>query len=426
MHVSRIALTDFRSYPAVDLRLGPGVTGFIGPNGHGKTNLVEAVGYAATLGSHRTATDAPLVRRGAERAIVRVQIDSAAARTLVELEINPGRANRARLNRTAVRQPRQVIGALRMVLFAPEDLALVKGDPGDRRRFLDDLLVARSPRFAAVRTDYERVVKQRTALLKSAGARGIVRGGPARGMLATLDTWDDHLARAGAELLAGRLELVEQLRPLVTAAYAQLADGDAERAEVAMRYRPSFAADGVAGAAQSAGAARIASAASGGLGGVPSAGPLDPRQDHPQGAPRDGGYASDRESLAAILLDALARSRPAELDRGVCLTGPHRDELELGIGELPARGYASHGESWSLALALRLASYELLRADGEDPVLLLDDVFAELDPGRRERLAELAVGAQQALVTAAAGADVPGALAGTRFTIYDGVVERAR
>ncbi|HUK69434.1 MAG TPA: DNA replication/repair protein RecF [Streptosporangiaceae bacterium] len=468
MYVSRIALTDFRSYPAVDLSLGPGVTGFIGPNGHGKTNLVEALAYAATLGSHRTATDAPLVRRGAERAIVRVQIDSATARTLVELEINPGRANRARLNKAAVRQPRHIIGALRTVLFAPEDLALVKGDPGERRRFLDDLLVARSPRFAAVRADYERVVKQRSALLKSAGIRGMIRSGQAgqgrhrgqsaasgqaasTGMLASLDTWDDHLAQAGAELVAGRLELVERLRPLVTAAYAQLAD---DQADARIRYRPSFPIDGVNDADEDGrnggGTGGVASDASGsGRGGVArgSDGPSDgsglsrgrapsdgsglSRGGAPSGGratqnPAGGGSAPGRKILATALLDALARSRPAELDRGVCLTGPHRDELELSIGELPARGYASHGESWSLALALRLASYELLRADGEDPVLLLDDVFAELDPGRRERLAELAVTAEQALVTAAAAADVPTALAGVRFTIRDGVVERAQ
>ncbi|SRR6266487_1709372 len=379
-----MALTDFRSYLAVDLELDPGVTGFIGPNGHGKTNLIEALGYAATLGSHRAATDAPLVRRGAERAILRVQVDSAAARTLVELEINPGRANRAKINRTAVRQPRQIIGALRTVLFAPEDVALVKGDPGERRRFLDELLVVRSPRFSAVRADYERVVRQRTALLKSAGMRGNVRAGLARGnpaaagLLATLDTWDEHLARTGAELLAGRLDLVAELRPLVAAAYVKLAD---DKTDASLRYRQSFA---------------------------------------------DAEPPADREALAAALRDALIRSRPAELDRGVCLTGPHRDELELSIGELPARGYASHGESWSLALALRLASYELLRGDGEDPVLLLDDVFAELDPGRRDRLAELAVTTEQALVTAAAAADVPGTLAGARFTICDGAVERAR
>ncbi len=397
MHVSRIALTDFRSYAAADVRLGPGVTGFVGPNGHGKTNLVEAVAYAASLSSHRTATDAPLVRHGAERAIVRVQVDSASARTLVELEINPGRANRARLNRAPVRQPRQVIGALQAVTFAPEDLALVKGDPGERRRFLDELLIARSPRFAGVRADYERIVRQRTALLKSAGMRGTARRASAHGdsaaagMLATLDTWDDHLVRAGAELLAGRLGLVAELRPLVTKAYAQLCD---DKAEAGMRYRQSFAGNSTHATA------------------VPAEPPAEP--------------PCERELLAEGLRSALARSRAAELERGVCLAGPHRDELELNIGELPTRGYASHGESWSLALALRLASYELLRADGEDPVLLLDDVFAELDPGRRQRLATLAVGAEQALVTAAAPADVPGGMEGARFTIEAGVVERAR
>jgi DNA replication and repair protein RecF len=418
VHVSRLALTDFRSYQALDLALGPGVTGFVGPNGHGKTNLIEALGYAATLGSHRTATDAPLVRRGAERAILRVQVDSAAARTLVELEINPGRANRAKINRSPVRQPRQIIGALRTVLFAPEDLALVKGDPGERRRYLDELLVARSPRFAAVRADYERVLKQRTALLKSAGARGNARGALARGdkaaagMLTTLDVWDEHLARAGAELLTGRLDLVAQLRPLAAAAYGRIADGGEgahrngpRRAQ--MRYRHSFAADR---AAQ----------------------PHDSGQDvnnaaHRHDAPaHEPGPPAAREFLAEALRDALARSRPAELERGVCLVGPHRDELELSIGDLPARGYASHGESWSLALALRLAGYELLRAEGEDPVLLLDDVFAELDPGRRERLAELALTSEQALVTAADSADLPGALAAARFTICDGTVEVAR
>ncbi len=392
MHVSRIALTDFRSYAAADVLLGPGVTGFVGPNGHGKTNLLEAVAYAATLSSHRAATDAPLVRRGAERAILRVQVDSASARTLVELEINPGRANRARLNRAPVRQPRQIIGALQAVTFAPEDLALVKGDPGERRRFLDDLLTARSPRFAGVRADYERIVRQRTALLKSAGIRGTGRraahgDAATAGMLATLDTWDEHLVRAGAELLAGRLRLVAELRPLVVKAYAQVAD---DNAEAGMRYRQSFA-----GSAE--------------------------RSAEPGAEP-----PAERALLAEGLRGALARSRSAELERGVCLAGPHRDELELNIGELPARGYASHGESWSLALALRLASYELLRADGEDPVLLLDDVFAELDPGRRQRLATLAVGAEQALVTAAAPNDVPGGMEGARFTIEAGVVERAR
>jgi DNA replication and repair protein RecF len=391
VHVTRIALTDFRSYAAADVHLGPGVTGFMGPNGHGKTNLVEAIGYASTLGSHRSATDAPLVRRGAERAIVRVQIDSASTRTLVELEINPGRANRARVNRAPVRQARQIIGVLRTVTFAPEDLALVKGDPAHRRRFLDDLLVARWPRFAGVRADYERVLKQRSALLKSAGVRAAARGGHVRsdgvaaGMLTTLDTWDQYLVTVGAELLAGRLSLVAELRPLVAAAYARLADG---KGGTSMRYRQSLASTG--GAAET-----------------------------------EAEPPADAEALAACLRKALAGCRAAELERGVCLAGPHRDDLALNIGDMPARGYASHGESWSLALALRLASYHMLRADGDEPVLLLDDVFAELDPGRSERLATLAVAAEQALVTAAASAHVPEGIMGARFTIRDGAVERA-
>ena len=377
MHVARLALTDFRSYPAVDLSLAPGPTSFTGPNGRGKTNLLEAVGYVATLASHRTATDTPLVRRGAERAIVRAQIGSAAGKpALVEIEINPGRANRARLNRAPARRPREVLGTLRTVLFAPEDLALVKGDPGERRRFLDDLLVARFPRFAGIRADYERVLRQRTALLKSARAASGSRSAPAGGMMATLDTWDEHMASAGAALTAGRIELAAALRPLAAKAYAQLAD---RGGETEMSYRQSS--------------------------GVTAQRPVT---------------ASDQAAVAALaegLRAAMRDARSEELERGVCLVGPHRDELELGVSGMPARGYASHGESWSLALALRLGSYELLRADGEDPVLMLDDVFAELDAGRRARLAEITASAEQVLVTAAVPADIPAALAGTQYEI---------
>ena len=384
MRVSHLSLTDFRSYPAVEVPLEPGVTAFIGPNGQGKTNLVEALHYAATLSSHRVASDAPLVRMGAERAIVRVAVARGAPaderRTLVELELNPGRANRARINRAPVPRAREVLGVLRVVLFAPEDLALVKGDPSERRRFLDELLTQRAPRYAGVRADYDRVLRQRNALLKSAGAAR--RGG---GDLRTLDVWDAHLARAGAELLAGRLELVDALRPLVDKAY----DAVAERGgPAAMEYRSSVG-DGVGGAA-----------------------PLTP----------------DRDSLAAAMAAELERSRPAELERGVSLVGPHRDDLVLTLGQLPARGYASHGESWSLALGLRLAAYDLLRADGGeggDPVLLLDDVLAELDAQRRERLAEVVGHAEQAVVTAAVAADVPEQLAGARFDVRAGQVSRA-
>lgn len=369
-------MRDFRSYEAVDLELDPGVSTFIGPNGQGKTNLLEAVGYVATLGSHRVATDAPLVRHGAEAAIIRAGVHSQGRNSLVEIEINPGRANRARLNRTTVSRPRDILGTLRAVLFAPEDLALVKGDPGERRRFLDDLLVARAPRYASVRADYERVLKQRNALLKSAGT---ARRRHAGEVAATLDVWDTHLARAGARLLAARIGLTAALRPVVDKAYQQVSGADGP---VQLEYRTTIGAD------------------------------------------VDEG--SDPEVLASAMQAELTRTRRNELERGITLVGPHRDDLVLRIAGLPARGYASQGESWSLALGLRLGAYELLRGDGEDPVLVLDDVFAELDAGRRTRLAEMVAPAEQVLVTAAVPHDVPDELSGARFEVGHGTVRRDR
>jgi DNA replication and repair protein RecF len=380
VHVAHLSLTDFRSYPQVELPLQPGVTALVGPNGQGKTNLVEAVGYVATLGSHRVSSDGPLVRMGAERALVRASVVREGRPTLVEIEVNPGRANRARINRGPVPRAREVLGVLRSVLFAPEDLALVKGDPGERRRFLDELLVARAPRFAGVRADYERVLKQRSALLKSAGA-AIRRG---HGDVRTLDVWDSHLAMTGAELLAARLRLVADLAPHVGRAYEAVSQG---QGDATLAYRSSLGddlADAVAGA--------------------------------------DG---AGRELLQARLLEATGRMRATELERGVCLVGPHRDDLVLSLGPFPAKGYASHGESWSFALALRLAAYELLRSDGIEPVLILDDVFAELDAGRRDRLAALVSGATQLLVTCAVPEDVPGALRGVRYDVGPGAVTRA-
>jgi len=371
VYLTRLALTDFRSYAELSVELTPGVTTFHGRNGEGKTNLVEAIGYLATLGSHRVASDAPLIRRDAERAIIRSVIASSLGEALVEIEINPGKANRVRLNRAPLPRPREILGILRTVLFAPEDLALVKGDPGERRRFLDELLVATAPRYAAVRSDYERVVKQRTALLKSAGAKGHLRGAAREAMTATLDAWDAQLAKTGAPLLAGRLRLTDALRPHVVAAYEAVSGGSKE--PPVMSYRSS----------------------------VPTDGELD-----------------------EAIIKAAAAARSNELDRGVCLVGPHRDELELSVGGLPARGYASHGESWSLALALRLASFALLRED-EDPVLILDDVFAELDTGRRDRLAALVADADQVLITAAVVQDVPEVLSGARFSVSSGTVAHA-
>jgi DNA replication and repair protein RecF len=375
MYLSHLSLVDFRSYPEVELTLGPGVTVFVGPNGQGKTNLVEAVGYLAGLGSHRVAQDAPLVRLGTERAVVRGSVVRAGRSTLVEIEITAGKANRARVNHAAVPRARDVLGLVRSVLFAPEDLALVRGDPADRRRFLDDLLVAQAPRFAAVRSDYDRVLKQRNALLKSAAGamRGAHGGGPPD--LRTLDVWDTHLAHTGAELLAARLDLVEGLRPLVAKSYGAIADGVAP-SEVRLDYRSS----------------------------------LGPGVD----------LSPDRAALAAALLEATSRARHEEIDRGVSLVGPHRDDLVLGLGPMLAKGFASQGEAWSFALALRLASYDLLRSAGDDPILLLDDVFAELDVGRRNRLARLVGGAEQVLVTAAVAADVPEMLAGARVDLVNG------
>jgi DNA replication and repair protein RecF len=388
VHLTRLALTDFRSYAAVDVPLRPGVTLFSGPNGEGKTNLVEAVGYAATLASHRAAQDAPLIRAGAEQAIIRAAISTSANDALVEIELNAGRANRVRLNRAPLAKPREVLGVLRTVLFAPEDLALVKGDPGERRRFLDDLLVAMAPRYAAVRADYERVLKQRTALLKSAGPKGGPKGNrqSREAVTATLDVWDAHLARAGAELLVAREHLVQALRPHVERAYLAVAGDGRGPAEIA--YRRSFEE------------------------------PDEPAD--PPGASQSHGARV--RAAEKSLREALLEVRSSELDRGVCLAGPHRDELDLSIRDLPARGYASHGESWSLALALRLASFDLLRSGREDPVLILDDVFAELDVGRRERLAALVATAEQVLVTAAVPEDVPGILTGARFTVAAGAL----
>ncbi|MFJ1795611.1 DNA replication/repair protein RecF [Kitasatospora griseola] len=375
MHVAHLSLADFRSYARVEVPLDPGVTAFVGPNGQGKTNLVEAIGYIATLGSHRVATDAPLVRLGAERAVVRASVVAQGGRTtLVELEITPGKANRARLNRSDNVRPRDVLGVLRTVLFAPEDLSLVKGDPGERRRFLDELLTARAPRLAGVRSDYERVLKQRNALLKTAATARRHGGGKAAD-LATLEVWDGHLARTGAELTAFRIQLVAALQPLVAEAYRQLAPGGGE---TVLEYRSSF----------------------------------------------EGELPTSREQAEQQLLDALQSARAQEVARGLTLVGPHRDELLLRLGPLPAKGYASHGESWSYALALRLASYELLRAEGGEPVLILDDVFAELDARRRDRLAELVAGGEQVLVTAAVAEDVPEALSGARYAVSDGAVTR--
>lgn len=385
MHVRHLSVADFRSWTSAEVEFEPGPVALVGANGQGKTNLVEALGYLATLGSHRVASDAPLIRSGAERAVTRAAVVADDRELRVEVEIVTGRANRARLNGSPVPRPRDVLGVLRTVLFAPEDLHIVRGDPAERRRFLDELVVARSPRMAGVRADYERVLKQRAALLKSAGGR---RGQARTADLSTLDVWDGHLAEHGATLLHARLRTLRGLRPHVAAAYAQVAPASAP---LGARYSSSL------------------------LTTIPA---LD--GDDPDTVPAP-------DELRAGLLEQLAAARSSELDRGVNLVGPHRDDVELTLGELAVKGYASHGEGWSAALALRLGSYELLRSDalpGGDPVLVLDDVFAELDVSRREQLAHVAARAEQAIVTAAVPGDVPAELRATRFEVADGQVTR--
>nr|WP_275889411.1 DNA replication/repair protein RecF [Nakamurella flavida] len=439
-----MSLADYRSWPTADLTLEPGITVLVGRNGAGKTNLVEALGYLATLSSHRVATDVPLIARGTERAIVRAAVISQDRELLLEVEIAAGRANKARINRSPLRRTRDLLGVLRTVLFAPEDLALVRGDPGERRRYLDELLVMRAPRLAGTRAEYDRILKQRNALLKSAGPS---RRGPAP---PTLDVWDEHLAAVGGELLEARVALVEELRPYVVRAYRALAGDPGAATVVDLVYRPSVptpeptpiqdpgpdpadVADPELDLAPSEGRSDWSddpeddrpppdgSPPENGPTDDPVTGPGEPEPtgqgDRPAAAP-----TADAAAWTAAMTAELARRRTAELDRGVSLVGPHRDDLEIVLGGGPAKGFASHGESWSLALALRLAAFGLLRSDGVDPVLILDDVFAELDSRRRERLALLIADADQVLITAAVTGDVPPSLGGRQISVADGTI----
>ncbi|HEX7740725.1 MAG TPA: DNA replication/repair protein RecF [Marmoricola sp.] len=377
MYVDHLTLRDFRSWPELELDLGSGITALVGRNGQGKTNIVEAIDYLSRLSSHRVVADAPLVRQGASQAIVRAAAVRDERRAVLEIEINPGRSNRARINSSPLPKARELLGVLRSVVFAPDDLALVKGDPGDRRRYLDDLLIQRTPRFAGVRADYDRVLKQRNSLLRSAS----VARGSREAALATLEVWDERLVDIGAQIAAARIGLVADLGPVLGKAYEAVARG-AHRDDATVAYQCSFAAE----------------------------------------------LSTDHDALVAQFRTKLAERQKDELDRGITLAGPHRDELLCSLGELPVKGYSSHGESWSFALALRLGSYDLLRApdigEAEDPVLILDDVFAELDAGRREQLAEMIIGAEQVLITAAVADDVPPQLRERRYSVADGEVRR--
>ncbi|MEO5319245.1 DNA replication/repair protein RecF [Arthrobacter sp. CC3] len=398
MYLEKLSLTDFRSYAQVDLSFEPGVTVLVGYNGIGKTNLMEAIGYLATLSSHRVSSDAPLLRFGTERALIRAKLVRGEQSTVLELEINGSRANRGRINRSNPVRARDILGICQTVLFAPEDLALVKGDPSNRRRFLDELLVSLMPRHSATRTDYDRVLKQRNALLKS-GRTGKFTAGHE----ATLDVWDQHMARAGAELLHARLELVERIRPHLREAYAQLTDGSKEADAIYRSTLQDMMDDDGAGP---------------GFDAEPAA--VERVEDLRE---------LSVEDLTERYVQAFAASRRKELERGVSLVGPHRDDVELILGEAPAKGYASHGETWSMCLSLRLASYYVMlddaRTGGSAPILILDDVFAELDVQRRRKLAAIVSGAEQVLVTAAVDADIPEELAGRRVKVVPGGIDES-
>ncbi|GAB3708786.1 DNA replication/repair protein RecF [Mariniluteicoccus flavus] len=380
MFVDHLSLADYRSYELAEVALEPGVTIFVGANGQGKTNLVEAVEYLSTLGSHRVASEIPLVRAGAERAIVRAAVRAGRdddRRLQLEVEITPGKANRARLNKSPLPRAREILGILRTVVFSPEDLSIVKGDPAERRAFLDALVVNRWPRMAGVKADYDKVLRQRNTLLKSLAGKGSRLRPDDPYAASTLEVWDEHLAAVGAELLEARLDTLRDLMPHASRAYADIAPTN-----------------------------NVATAT------------YKTQLEIAEGWTRDGL----KDALRALMTER----RGDEMQRGVSLVGPHRDDITLELGELPAKGYASHGESWSYALALKLGSFHLLRADGIEPVLVLDDVFAELDSTRRERLAARVVDAEQVLVTAAVGADVPALLEGARFTVSRGSVTPER
>jgi DNA replication and repair protein RecF len=372
MHVISLTAVDFRSYSFVEINLEPGVTTFIGSNGQGKTNLVEAISYCSTLSSHRVSQDLPLVKSDQPRAIVRTGVKYLDRTNWLEVEIWPSKTNKAKLNGSDCKKTKEILGILQTITFSPEDLILVKGDPGDKRHFLDELLVQKSSSYAGVKGDYDRVLKQRNALLKSAG--------PARrinldSVLATLDVWNDQLVNFGSQIIFARNQIINELLPYVSKSYAELAPTSKA---LNIKYLPNVATDSMTQA-----------------------------------------------DLVVAMKEKLQERQQDELDRGLTLVGPHRDDMEVIIGELPAKGYASHGESWSVALALKLASFDLLKATSPagDPVLILDDVFAELDAARRNQLILRVKNVEQVLITAAVMEDVPKELVGNKLLVNNGKVE---
>lgn len=377
MYLQHLQLRDFRSWPEFSLRFAPGISVFVGRNGYGKTNIVEAIGYLAHLGSHRVSTDAPLIRLGEDNARVSASIINQGRELTAHLLIRASGSNSAQINRTRLKSPRELLGVAKTVLFSPEDLALLRGEPGERRRYLDSILASRTPRIAGVKADYDKVLRQRNALLKSASTalkRGY-RDDDSASALATLDAWDNRLAWLGAQLIAARVELVDELTTQVRNAYAAIAP---ESRPAAVAYASTLDND----------SARIS-------------------DDYY----RDSNGRVQVELVEAAMLGALGSVREKEIERGISLVGPHRDDMEALLGASPAKGFASHGETWSYAIALRWGEFEILRQSGTDPIVILDDVFAELDVKRRRHLVKLARSVEQVLITAAVQEDIPDELA---------------
>jgi len=363
MRINKLALTNFRSYPSLELNLSPGTTTFIGDNGSGKTNIAEALIYLSFLSSHRVSSNAPLITLGSQQAIIRAEIERDDRVLQIDLEINATKANRARINGNPTRSQREILGACQIVYFSPEDLDLVRGEPGTRRDFLDRLLITRAPRLAGVISDYERVIKQRNALLKT------------RASTNALVPWNEQLIKFGAQLTAERISLIEALNPWVSKNYANL--NEVKAASIAYKCSTE-------------------------------------------------GVTNNTYTNIEVLTKRLEEVAYQEIERGVSLIGPHRDDLHLQLGDFPAKGYASHGESWSMAISLRIGSFNLLKSEGTEPILILDDVFAELDTSRRNQLMAVTQLAEQTIITAAVESDLPKDLLTEKFYVTPGVVKKGK
>jgi len=363
VRVKKLALTNFRSYKNLELELAPGPTTFIGNNGSGKTNIAESLIYLAYLSSHRVSQNLPLLHLGADQAIIRAEIEREDRTLQVDLEINARKANRARLNQNPTKSQREILGALQVIYFSPEDLDLVRGEPTHRRDFLDKLLIMRSPRLAGVISDYDRVVKQRNTLLKTRAPEN------------ALAPWTEQLINLGAQLSAERIALVGELNPYVTANYANLNEVKA----ASISYKSAT----------------------------------------------DGLTTNTEENIQTLTARQSEVARQ-ESERGASLIGPHRDDLHLQLGDFPAKGYASHGESWSMAISLRIGSFNLLKTEGAEPILILDDIFAELDTARRTQLTSVTKMAEQTIITAAVESDLPAELLSSKYYVSPGLVSKER